>query len=284
MFGDSCYLFLNQEFRPMNNSISRQHRSITKQWGAIGFVSSLLLYLVKRYCRCNPYGYRKVVNRSLTKIIMADGLRLNLPASLSFSKLHCYNGLQHKALLSTLIVFTLYAFVVMSSAAATLGDIPAEVLYANVNYKPVLLHTTATEACAYLVEGDPTYSNPIGVEINGSNSGDCYYTLTPPGQTPRQVGPYQNWFVQRLECPTGYKQIVTGTCSLIKPNSFPKYPVLSCETNKKGAISENLTGNPIYTAYGNKLQRETDYPGMIDSSLGLERIYNSTPAVSTASN
>jgi hypothetical protein len=80
---------------------------------------------------------------------------------------------------------------------------------------------------------------------------------------------YTRFVLVNSVCPNGYNlQHDLRTCKLISPDSSPKYPAKpSCD---------DLKGNPIYTAYGNKLQRETDYSGTGNNSLKLERTYNST--------
>ncbi|MGZ8190213.1 MAG: DUF6531 domain-containing protein [Methylococcaceae bacterium] len=195
-----------------------------------------------------------------------------LPVGRNVCNPQCQEGVRHKALPLILFLFNLLAFVAVSPAVAELaGDsLPAEVSYNSQIKNYSVYFSTSAEACAYGVSSykNPLYSDAVGIETPPELVGDCSYTVTWAGYPPQPNQRFQNWFGTQISCPTGYTQ-VGKTCSQKNPITSPKYPPPS---------ACNTTGNPIYTAYGNKFQREIDYTGTGGSLLTLERVYNSAPA------
>jgi YD repeat-containing protein len=191
---------------------------------------------------------------------------------IGYDNQHCLVGVQYKLLVCNQILFTLL-LVAAPLVLADSGDIPAEIVYRPSWANPALYFSTPTEACAYnIYVHNSDLSDPVGYEYHPQWGPGCEYTLHQTSYDHTYVGTvfYQNWFYKYTICPSGYTKLPDNiTCRYQNPMVSPKYPVATaCDT----------TGNPIFTAYGNKFQREIDYKGINGSLLRLERIYNSAPA------
>jgi YD repeat-containing protein len=200
-----------------------------------------------------------------------NGIRPGFVGRFRFSKPPCQHIIRIIALLVS---------VMATPTLAASNDIPAEISYyywADPN-SSTRLFTTAQEACAYVTQfpsNNNPYYNPVGVDNFPSYGVSCTLTQIDlatgiPGVYHFTVGLI--WASQ--SCPTGYylNPYAVRTCSITNPKAFPKYPIASSNS----CPFENMVGNPIYTGYGNKLQRETDYSGSDASALKFERAYNST--------
>jgi YD repeat-containing protein len=173
-----------------------------------------------------------------------------------------------KASLISLFVIILAAIGVISPAIASTTDLPAKITYTIPSENPNSPQfSTPTEACTYALEKSGNYGYPDNVyDIVGEYPPiypytKCSFSFKSNSSRYTALG----MFSIHDTCPDGYlSERVTYTdfkCTLVRGNKYPD----SCDT----------TGNPIYTAYGNKLQREIDYTETSSSNLRLDRLYRS---------